>query len=388
MGRVLIHVQYLKGIGHLARTRLIAEAATRHGLDVHMVSGGLPLDDLRPVGATLHQLPALQAGPGGFKDLRDADGQAIDEAWRGRRREALLDLFADLEPDILMIETFPFGRRALSFELIPLLDAARARAAAPIIVSSIRDILQLKRRPERRAETVTLVRDHFDAVLVHGDPEFIPLEDTFPETSSIADRVRYTGLVAAPPTAFETEETTPRGEVLVSMGGGAIGSKLLWSALDVRQQGVLQDRPWRLLTGPHLPQDEFAALHEAAPEGVEIERFRSDFRRLLSAARLSISYAGYNTSVDVMRASVPAVFVTYGGDGGETEQSMRAARMAELGIGAIVRDDALTGESLAAAIETALSATPPTNKFDLNGAEASAAILASLRKPASGDSYL
>ena len=42
---------------------------------------------------------------------------------RNSRRTALLSLADEVDPDILLLETYPFGRRQFRFELLPLLDA-------------------------------------------------------------------------------------------------------------------------------------------------------------------------------------------------------------------------------------------------------------------------
>lgn len=376
MSRIFFHVQYLKGLGHLQRARLIAEAVAGAGHQVDMVSGGLPLADFAPQGVTLHQLPALQAGPGGFRDLRDSEGRRVDEYWLQQRRDALLALFLEAKPDILLIESFPFGRRQLGFELRPLLDAASAAAKRPAVVGSIRDILQIKTRPERNAETVSLLRTFFDTVLVHGDPAFARLDDSFSETPAIRNMIRYTGLVAAPASDFAPGPDTPRNEVVVSAGSGAIGRRMLQAALEARPLTTLADAPWRLLTGPHLPEPDFAALCAEAPGGVVVERFRDDFRRLLAAARLSISFAGYNTACDLLRARVPSVLVAFSDDGGETEQPARARHFAERGLGVMLSDTEVTGVRLAAAVDDAARKPPPkAQSVDLEGAEKSAALL-------------
>lgn len=377
MTRFLVHVQYLKGIGHLQRVKLIAEAAAARGMDVHIASGGLPLPALAPEGATIHQLPALQAGPAGFSDLRNEAMQPIDDGWRSERRDRMLALFEKIAPDILLVETFPFGRRALSFEMMPLLEAAHSRTPRPAILCSIRDILQLNRKPGRSAETAARLRDLFDAVLIHGDPAFMRLEETFPEAAKIADLLHYTGFVSAPGEAFEPHDDTPGGEIVVSMGGGAIGPALMDAALSTRPQTAFHDAPWRLITGPHLAESDFQRLCGAAPEAVMVERFRHDFRGLLAAARLSISFAGYNTVMDILRARVRSVLVTYGGEeGGETEQAMRAERLRERGLVSTLSDAELTPDKLGRAIESAAS-LPPQDRcdFDMEGATRSAEIL-------------
>jgi len=378
MSRVLIHVQYLKGIGHLARAGLIAEAAAGRGLEVHLATGGLPLAGFAPKGVTLHQLQPLQAGPGGFSDLRDEFGEAIDNTWREARQQRTLGLFQEIAPDVLVTESFPFGRRALGFELMPLLEAAEGRAERPAILCSIRDILQQSHKPGRSEETVARLRRHFDAVMVHGDPRFAALEDTFPAAGEIADLVQYTGFVAASIERQAPSPETHAGEVLVSAGGGAVGSALARAALAARPLTALADAPWRIITGPNLPRDNFEKLEAMADERVAVERFRSDFRSLLAQARLSISYAGYNTVCDLMQARVPAVLVSYGGETGEeTEQATRAARCEALGLGVSLCDRDLTRVTLADAISPALALPPPAEiAFDLTGAEQAAAIIA------------
>ncbi len=57
-----------------------------------------------------------------------ADGRPVGERWKAERRAALLAAFRAADPDVLLIEMFPFGRRRFRFELLPLLEAARGRA--------------------------------------------------------------------------------------------------------------------------------------------------------------------------------------------------------------------------------------------------------------------
>jgi predicted glycosyltransferase len=70
---------------------------------------------------------------------------------------------------------------------------------------------------------LALVQAHFDRVLVHGDPDFVSLEDTFPLTSEISDKIVYTGIVAPPEPADASEVY----DIIASAGGGAVGMDLL-----------------------------------------------------------------------------------------------------------------------------------------------------------------
>ena len=370
-GSVLFHVQYLLGVGHLQRSLRIAEALADQGADVTLVSGGppaaLPLDPrIRFV-----QLSAVRALDARFA-LVDSGGQPIDDDLRTQRRNALLAAFSVARPHAVVIEGYPFARRAFRFELQPLIAAIRETDPRPRLICSLRDILVARSDPARDRAIVEQVRRDFDAVLVHGDPSFVPLDASFAATPEIAGRLVYTGYVAPP---LPPAATRPRGEeIVISAGGGAAGLALLTAAVAARRLGCLADSPWRLVTGTHLPEADFTALRGAAPPGLVVERFRADFTALLRSCRVSVSQAGYNTVLDILRARARAVLVPFSA-GRETEQLLRAERLAALGAVQLVREGELSPARLAAAIERAAAAPPPRIAVDMDGAGRSAAAI-------------
>lgn len=373
--RVMFYVQHLLGIGHLARASRIAHALAENGFDVLMVTGGLPVKGFPGTGLRHLELPPVATGDAGFSGLVDIDGHAVDEAFRERRTAMLLDAFHEFRPDIVITEAFPFGRRQVRFELLPLIAAIEAARPRPLLMASLRDILQERAKPGRDEETVALVKAHFDRVLVHGDPAFVRLEDTFPLASEIADRVVYTGLVAPPVPSAPAE----RFDVVVSAGGGAVGKALLDAALDA--SSIVSDvKTWCLISGPNLPQADFDALQARAGENVTVVRFRTDFASLLSGAVLSISQAGYNTVCDVMRAGCRSLLIPFAA-GGETEQGARASRLARLGLAQVLEETDLSGPRMAEAISATLKLAPPSSyPLKLDGAQETARILADIRR--------
>lgn len=365
--RLLFYVQHLLGIGHLVRASRIAKALAAGAFEVTVAVGGQVPDGIGFGGAAAVALPPVKAGQGGFADLVAPDGSAFDEARRSARRDRLLDLFDHLAPDVLLIEAFPFGRRPMRFELLPLLTAARARPRPPLVASSVRDILQ-ERKPSRDAETVDLVRRAFDLVLVHGEPALAPFADSFPLASSIADKVAYTGLVGPDPPSGPPSE---RFEAVVSVGGGAVGAALLRTAAAARPLCRLRDASWLLLTGPNLPAD----LRPAPADGMTLRTFEPDLAGLLRAARVSISQAGYNTVADVLSApDCRAVLVPYVA-GGETEQDRRAALLEARGLCVRVDPARLDPATLAAAIDRSLDLPPRVTTFRFDGAARTGLIL-------------
>jgi predicted glycosyltransferase len=371
--KALIYVQHLLGIGHLARVSRIAAALAKTGADVTLVSGGAVVAGFAPPGVKLVQLPAIRARDMAFSALIDDDGNTIDDAFKAKRRERLIEVYDAAKPDVLIIEAFPFGRRQMRFELLPLLRHARAMPKPPLIASSVRDILQENRKAGRAEETLATLHDFFDLVLVHGDPHFARLEETFPPASEIADRIVYTGLVAGEPAI-----SPDRFDVVVSAGGGVVGRKLIDAALAAAPGLLVRWPRWCVLTGPNFPAAERAALQADLPAGIVLEIFRADFPGLLANARLSVSQAGYNTVCDILRAGCRTVLIPFA-EGGETEQSDRAGRLAKLGLAAVVAEDDLTPASLADAM--AAAPEPRGLALNLDGAAETARILKQRQAP-------
>ena len=364
----MLWVQHLMGIGHQRRVAAIALALAGRGADVVYVTGGAEIPDLAPGWpgrVRVVALPAARVADAGYRALVDAGGCEVDDVWRTARRDLLLAAFEEHAPHVLVTETWPFGRRLLRFELEPLVE--RARAAGCRRVSSIRDVLQPPSSLARARAAADRVLESFDVVLVHGDPAFVPLDASFPETERIRTRIRYTGYVAAgkelaaPPGMGE-------GEIVVSAGGGVAAHRLVDAALAAAR---LDPRlRWRILAGPNAGEDAFAGWRRAAAANVVVEPNRPDFGSLLSRARVSVSQAGYNTVTDLLAAGAPAVLVPFSA-GGEREQSIRARVLAEAGIARVVEEDRLTPETLLEAIRAA-PAPDGRARIRLDGAAESA----------------
>jgi predicted glycosyltransferase len=205
----------------------------------------------------------------------------------------------------------------------------------------------------------------------------VSLEASFPLASEIADRLVYTGYVAAPEIPLAGGCNAGAGEVLVSAGGGAVGGALMRAALAARRRGCLADAGWRLLAGPNLAADEFSELTAELPDGVTVERYRDDFPQLLRRCRVSVSQAGYNTVLDVITAGVPAVLVPFA-ELRETEQTLRAERLAASGVVEVLPASQLAPDRLGDAIERAARRRPAALRIDTTGAQRSALTIAAM----------
>lgn len=368
---VLFYVQHLLGIGHLARASRISEALSEDGYEVTMVTGGMPVQGFPSATLSHITLAAIASRDAQFSGLVDAHGTPIDQAFKDRRRQQLIDAYLAVKPDIVLIEAYPFGRRQMRFELLPLLEAMHAAKPRPRIYSSVRDILQARPKSGRDEESAALLNKWFDGVLVHGHPDFVRLDETFPLAGEIADKIIYTGLVAAPNTAPRQQSNY---DIVVSAGGGAVGADLVHAAADAARR-LPQVLRWCLIAGPNMPQDDYDRIVESAASNVDVHRFRADFQTLLNSAELSVSQAGYNTIGDVLNAGCRCIVVPFT-SGGETEQEVRADRLVRRGLARAIHQQDLTAEKLADEIAQALAQPKVADHgLDLGGASRTAAIL-------------
>lgn len=371
MTHVLFYVQPLLGLGHEARAAAMARAMIDAGMAVTIVAGGTPGIQPETGGAHLVTLPSLRAADPRYQALVDAGGAAPDEALWRERQHRLMAAFDATRPDILLVETFPFGRWPFRRELMPLLDIARRHCR---IVCSVRDLLEPKAEGSRNRRIVELIDRYFDLVLVHGDPALATLDRTFADTAAIADRLRYTGYVAPAIPAAGAGDGAGTGEIVVSAGGGATCATLMTAAAGAARR---DSRRWRFLLGPNSPSDLRTRL--AATRGIAVEPIRPDFRALLRRAAASISQAGYNTALDVLISQVPAVMVPFAGFG-QREQVLRASLLAERGLVEMLPEDGMTPGSLLDAVARALARpAPATCGLRLDGAAETARLLVALR---------
>jgi predicted glycosyltransferase len=282
---------------------------------------------------------------------------------------------------VIFIELFPFGRKKFAGELIGMLDAARGQRRPPVVVSSLRDILFGQRRDQARHDerAATQANAHFDAILVHTDPRFARLDESFNPSTPLAIPVHYTGFVLPNATPIAPHASPARPRVVVSAGGGLYGRPLMDAAIDAYGElagdGVTVD----LVAGPFLPDDAVRELRARVRgrRGLRLRRSVADLCSELAGASASVSQCGYNTALDLLRARVPALVVPFA-EGREDEQTRRAERLAAIGALRVLPERRLTGARLAGEIRELLSFEPETVDLKTDGARETSRILAEM----------
>jgi predicted glycosyltransferase len=364
---LLFYCQHSVGLGHLMRSYALCGALSER-FRVVLVTGGLPPEGIAaPAEVEVVSLPPLGVGANGRFESHDRRF-SVERAWT-ERREQILATFDSLQPSVVLVELFPFGRAKFARELVPLLEAARAHGA--VTACSLRDIL-VSRRSDQDAydeRACALANAYLDTVLVHSDPTFARLEDTFSARRRLAVPVRYTGFVVD-----STNGDRGHGEhVVVSAGGGRVGGPLLRAAAAAqRTLGV----PMKLIAGPFCPDEDRRHLEAVAAEqpGLELVGTVPDLASELRRAAASVSQCGYNTALEIVRAGVPALVVPYATPE-EDEQRRRARRLARRGALRVLDPERLDPETLAAEIDQLLTFQPAPPAIDLDGAHRTAELL-------------
>lgn len=372
---VMLYCQYLSGMGHLVRTTQFAKALSEKFRPI-VIIGGPKIEDFQaPDDVEIVYMPPLWLDNGSFRVADGADVEAVKRA----RRETLIDLFDAERPEIVITEFFPFGRHDLLFELEPWMKHIKATAPHTLVVSSLRDLIGKTVLDRQTGKIAELANAYFDAVLVHTDPQFLRFEDSFVGAKSIQCPIMHTGFVAEAPRTAPLDTDHPF--ILVSVGGGRIGGEVLDAALGAAD--ILKDtipHEFRIFTGPFLPEENYQLLVNKANHlpNVQLARFTSNLLAHMESADLSISLAGYNTTMNVLRAQVPSILVPIGHYDFDCEQLMRAEKLADLGAIDMIRQDDVSAETLAQQITQTLGAGQSQTTFNLDGARDATDALESL----------
>lgn len=375
MSSILFYCQSSLGIGHTIRSLRIAEGLSRY-FDVHFLNGGELIKDLQaPPGIRMIQLPAI-VSDAEFTRLQPADpALSLEEAFN-RRGDIMLESYETLSPDIVLVELYPFGRRKFGPELKPLLKHARRQGSR--IVCSLRDIL-VARKDQAGYETkvIDLMNRYFDLLLVHSDPAFQPLHDSFSRLDDIEADIAYTGYVVPDITRAPILRSR---SIIASIGGGRFGHELAEAV--VRSAPLLAQRIAHdivVYTGPFCPEPVAERLHELAhgQPNLRVERFTPDLHQKLAGCELSISMGGYNTTMNVLATGVRAMMMGCTNNDG-MDQVERVEKLGQLGVVDVVRPEDLEPVRFADRVVRCLEQAPATASIDLDGVGTTATLLQKL----------
>lgn len=377
---VLFYCQHSLGMGHLMRSFALADRLAERFRVVLLNGGRLPKGIAAPANVELVNLPPL--GIDDANQLVSHDKRIPVEHALERRRKIISATFNEERPAVVLIELFPFGRKKFASELIPLLDAARTPETRALVVCSLRDILVNQRKNQQQYDdrAAALANEFVDVILVHSDPSFARFEQSFHPSIPLQVPVKHTGFVVPRATTPSATTTRKRKRIVVSAGGGIVGEPLLRACIEAHDHLATDCyAQMKIIAGPFLSDDSWQTLRSLArgKKRLRLVRQVSDLCNELRGAAVSISQAGYNTCLDVLRAGVPALLVPFAKDC-EDEQRKRAFRLQQLGAVRVIEQQDLTPARMANEIRHSIESGFIAPQLDLNGAETSTLLIESL----------
>ena len=368
MQKVMFYCQHILGMGHLIRSVEIVKGLIPD-FQICFINGGQVIPEFEfPLEIEVINIPAVKTDSE-FNELRPVDSSLIMAEAETIRTNMLLETCDRFKPDILIIELFPFGRRRFSFELIPLIEKAKAMGTK--IVSSVRDIVVTKQNQERHEQKVCkLINKYFDMLLIHGDPNFVKLNLSFSRINDLTCPVHYTGYVVQPLPDKRTI-TLDKPTILVSVGGGRFGHDLLECIANAAP--ILKDKiphHIQVFTGAFSPEKVLLKLQDLTKDSDNItcDRYTTNLLDYMQQADLSIGMGGYNTTMNILSTDIKAMMMAFQGNN-DKEQETRLQKLDSLGRVKMIQPKDLQPEKFAEQIVSYLRQQPTELSLNLNGVD-------------------
>jgi predicted glycosyltransferase len=389
--RMMIYAQDGLGLGHMRRTTSIASELIKVQPDAIV----LTVED-SPIGNFFRtspnhdyvKLPSIEK-------IRPGDWRGVNlplrfEDIRALREQLIRSVVLNFRPDILLVDHMPHGAMG---ELRPALEALRKLVPEARVVLGLRDIIDAPEIVRRRWQVegaYEAMQRFYDLVLVYGSRDVFDLAREYLLPQDVGGKVRYCGYLCTPararyPERIRAQYTNGTGAdtklVVVTAGGGADAYPMMRAVLDVlpalraREQIALV-----IIAGPFMSSPERRDLQSRAAELKAHFRITvSDPLSYIEAADLVITRAGYNTTMEVLRAATPALLIPRPGP--SAEQRTRARLFQERGWVDMLDPDDVSTDALVEAIARGLRRGPKVRALpgpDLGGLSAAVEQLVSV----------
>jgi len=376
---VLIYCQHSLGMGQMVRSLALAGALAERFRVMVLNGGRLPKGIFVPPGVQVVNMPAL--GTGEANQIVSHDRRTSVQRALECRGKMIRTCFDNLHPVVVLVDLFPFGWEKFGVELLPLLQAARSDETRALVVCSLRDILARQRANQQKSDdrAAALANRYFDVVLVHSDPSFANFQESFHSSLRLDVPVIHTGFVVPRATSSPLKVSAKRKRIVVSAGGGVVGESLLRMAIEAHSHFEDPEIEMKIIAGPFLPDESWHALRALArgKQRLRLVKQVPNLYEELCGASASVSQAGYNTCLDVVRAGVPALLVPFAKDN-EGEQYKRALRLQHLGAVRVLREKDHSPARLAAEIRALMNYKVTNPDLDLSGTETSVRVIESM----------
>lgn len=357
--RVLIYSHDTFGLGHLRRSRAIANALVeeRPGVSVVIISGSPVIGNFEfGNGVDYVRVPGVTKLPDG--DYRSVNlNVGIDDAVS--LREALILQTAEtFDPDVFIVDKEPTGFRG---EVVSALDRLKRRGCR--LVLGIRDIMDepamLVPEWERKGARDALCR-YYDEVWVYGlESIYTPLK-ALDLPDEVGAHLAYTGYLRRelPLQSALTRypKMTKSPFILVTTGGGGDGEDLIDWVVSAYEADPTLEVPSLIVFGPFVNRDRRRGFLERIARQPKLDALAFDTKLevLMQKSAAVVAMGGYNTFCEILSFDKRALIVPRTRP--RLEQHIRAVEAERLGLARMLSE--VDGERDPLRMAQALRALP------------------------------
>jgi len=378
--KILIHFSHYETLGHTMRIRNICQYLRRQNNDaqITVLQAGQKQEFVNFEGVNIVHLPDTIVG----RDwIISSKRKIIDPGKIRRRVHFTLQFIKKYQPDVFLIEYFPFGRDMDRYEILPILKYIKDNNLSIRIYSSIGyPILNFDKKNTLK------YAEYFDKILIHSPkkldkqfiesmykkigPDSLVLRDYQEVFEILKDKIVFTNYIL-PIDIVKKKIEEARADldidkefILASRGGGVMCPKIITSSLLSRKYLACDVIA---VTGPASTGAEQKLFSQLSLQtGSKVISYTPHLLSYLNACSVSVSMSGYNSIVQTLFMQKPSVlFPRVRGVGlGGIEQAYRV----EL-LNTFLRTEALsyssfTTENLAEKINLLLDKNPVKKEID------------------------
>lgn len=363
--RVLIYSHDTFGLGHLRRSRAIANAIVGAWPEasVVIISGSPVIGNFEfGSGVDYIRIPGVTKLPDG--DYRSLNLNVSLDGAVGLRQALILQTAKAFQPDVFIVDKEPTGFRG---EVIPALDYLQAAGCR--LVLGIRDVMDeptlLVPEWERKGAREALIR-YYDEIWVYGLRDVYRPLNALDLPGEVDQRITYTGYLRreVPPTPSLTKypKITKQPFILVTTGGGGDGDDLIDWVISAYEHDSGLEQPALILFGPFIDRDKRRAFVEriGRQPKLDVMSFDNKIERLMKKADAIVAMGGYNTFCEALSFDKRTLIVPRTRP--RLEQYIRAVESERLGLVRMLSDyrEPRTPERMAEALRNLASQPRPS----------------------------
>lgn len=362
LSRVLLYSHDTFGLGHIRRSRTLANAITAtHDKTTALILTGSPVAGrfTFPERVDHIRLPGVTKMTDGTY-MSETLGMDID-ATTTLRSGLIKATVQHFSPDLVIVDKEPTGFRG---ELLPSLEWLKTHKPNTQIVLGLRDVLDdpdLLAKEWARKGAIDATERFYDELWIYG------LKSIYNPTSGLAlsdetkRKMHWTGYLRRE----NLGEPIPSGEpyILITPGGGGDGAAMVDQVLSAYEQDPNLSPSALLVYGPFLTGDTRAVFENRVAKlngRVKTVGFDSHMETLMSGAIGVVAMGGYNTFCEILSFDKPAVIIPRTVP--RLEQYIRAKRAEDLGLMRMIHAerDGNSAEPMIKAIRQLPDQKPPS----------------------------